>query len=65
MKRILFSMACIFLIHANFAEAGISDKNAKLIRAAKEGNLPGVQTALTDGAESTHRGVVISKAQRP
>jgi len=36
---------------AGLAEADISDKNAKLIQAAKDGNLPAVQTLLAGGAD--------------
>jgi ankyrin repeat protein len=51
MKRILFSIVCIFLIPAVFAEAGMADKNAPLIQAAEKGNLPEVQVALDNGAD--------------
>ncbi len=51
MKRILFSVVCIFLIPAVFAEAGMADKNAPLIQAAEKGNLPEVQVALNNGAD--------------
>ena len=51
MKRILFSMVCIYLISAAFAKADISDKNAQLIQALKNGNLRAVQTALANGAD--------------
>jgi ankyrin repeat protein len=51
MKRILFSIVCIFLIPAVFAEAGMADKNAPLIQAAEKGNLPEVQVALNNGAD--------------
>ena len=51
MKRILFSMVCIFLITAIYVQAGTADKNEKLIQAAEKGNLQEVQAALTDGAD--------------
>lgn len=51
MKRTLFLMVCISLISAGFASADVADKNAQLIQAAKDGNLPVVQTALTDGTD--------------
>jgi ankyrin repeat protein len=51
LKRILFYVVCIFLITTIFAEAGKSDKNARLIEAAGKGNLANVRTALTDGAQ--------------
>ena len=35
--------------------ADMSDKNAQLIQAAKDGNLPAVQTALSEGAEVNAR----------
>ena len=44
-------MVCIFLITAIYAEAGISDKNAKLIQASEKGNFADVQAVLTDGAD--------------
>ena len=44
-------MVCIFLITAIYAEAGISDKNAKLIQASEKGNFADVQAMLTDGAD--------------
>jgi hypothetical protein len=50
MKRIMLSIVCISLIPASFANADVSDKNAQLIQAAKNGNLSAVQTALADGA---------------
>jgi len=48
MKRILFSLVCISLIPAVFAKADISDKNAKLLQAAKDDNLSAVKTALSE-----------------
>ena len=45
MKRILFSIVCISLLLT-----GCADKNAQLIQAAKNGNLPAVKTALAKGA---------------
>ena len=59
MKRILFSIFCILLIPTFFAEAGISDKNDKLIQAAEKGNLQEVQAALAEGADIN--GIVIMK----
>ena len=44
-------MVCLFLITAIYAEAGISDKNAKLIQASEKGNFADVQAVLTDGAD--------------
>ncbi len=44
MKRILFSMVCISLIPAVFADVKVLDKNTQLVQAAKDGNLPAVQT---------------------
>ena len=44
-------MDCIFLVTAIYAEAGISDKNAKLIQASEKGNVADVQAVLTDGAD--------------
>lgn len=46
MKRILFSVVCILLLLT-----GCAKKNAQLIQAAENGNLPAVQTALTEGAD--------------
>jgi len=40
MKRILFSVVCISLATAGFAKADVSDKNAQLIQAAKDGDPP-------------------------
>jgi len=51
LKRILCLMAVVFLVSAAFAEAGISNKNEKLIQAAEKGNIQEVQNALTEGAE--------------
>lgn len=42
---------CISLIFSSFASADVSDKNAQLIQAAKDGNLPATQTLLVDGAD--------------
>ena len=50
-KLIMFSVVCIFLITTFFADAGVTEKNAKLIQAAEKGILQEVQTALTDGAD--------------
>ena len=50
MKRIMFSIVCISLISVAFAKADVSDKNAQLIQAAKDGNLLAVKTALSEGA---------------
>ena len=36
MKRIVFSLMCISLVSVGFAKAGVSDKNAQLIQAAKD-----------------------------
>ena len=44
-------MVCIFLITAIYAEAGISDKNAKLIQASEKGNVADAQAVLIDGAD--------------
>ena len=44
-------MDCIFLVTAIYAEAGISDKNAKLIQTSEKGNFADVQAVLTDGAD--------------
>jgi len=55
MKQILFSIFCILLMSVIFAEAGISDKNDKLIQSAETGNLQGVQTALAEGADINER----------
>ena len=55
MKRILFSLMFVSLISAVFAKADVSDKNARLIQAAKDGNLSAVQAALSDGAEINAR----------
>ena len=57
MKRILFSIVCIFLIPAIFAEAGISDNNANLIQTAEKGNLSAVQTVLIQGADVNAKNV--------
>jgi len=51
MKSILFLLMCICLIPAGLAEAGVSDKNAQLLRAVQDGNLPTVQKLLADGAD--------------
>jgi ankyrin repeat protein len=51
MKRILFSIVCISLISAGLAKADVSDKNAQLIQAAQDSNLPTMQTALAKIAE--------------
>ena len=50
MKRILFSIVCISLLFTACAEVGASDKNAQLIKAAENGDLQAVQTALAEGA---------------
>ena len=50
MKRILFSIVCISLILAAFAKADVSDKNAKLLLAVKDGSVKDVQTLLAEGA---------------
>jgi ankyrin repeat protein len=44
MKRIVFSIMCIALIQAAFADINVPPKNAQLVRAAKDSNLPSVQT---------------------
>ena len=44
-------MVCLFLITAIYAEAGISDKKAKLIQASEKGDFTDVQAMLTDGAD--------------
>jgi hypothetical protein len=46
MKRILFSIVCISLVSACFAGVDVSDKNAQLIKVAKDGNLQAVQKLL-------------------
>lgn len=50
MKRMLFYMIFIYLIPTTFAKSDVSDKNAELIQAAKDGSLAVVQTLLADGA---------------
>jgi hypothetical protein len=46
MRRIRLFYGCIFLLPAIFAQAGTTDKNAQLIKAAVKGNLQEVLTAL-------------------
>src|SRR4030042_2065986 len=55
MKRILFSIVCISLMSAGCADKSVSDKNAQLIQAAKDGSLPAVQTLLAGGADVNAR----------
>ena len=50
-QRIIILVFFIFLVSAVFVNAGVSEKNAKLIQAAEKGILKDVQTALTDGAD--------------
>ena len=51
MKRILFLVIFISLVCCCLAGADVSDKNAQLNKAAMEGNLTAVQTALVAGAD--------------
>jgi len=51
MKRILFLVMFISLVYCCLAGADVSDKNAQLIKAAEDGRLPAVQTALAAGAD--------------
>lgn len=51
MKRISFSIVCIFLISTAFAETNVSDVNIQFIQAANDGDLPAVQTFLSQGAD--------------
>ena len=51
MKRILFLIVSIFLVRVCFAGTDVSDENAQLFQAAKDGNLQTVQTAIANGAD--------------
>ncbi|MFA5292087.1 MAG: ankyrin repeat domain-containing protein [Phycisphaerae bacterium] len=51
MKRILFSIVCISIVSAAFAEPNVPDMNTQLIQAAKKGDLAAVQNLLDSGAD--------------
>ena len=51
MKRILFSLMCISLIPAAFTKVDTPDKRCSIIQAARDGDLPAVQTLLAEGAD--------------
>jgi len=51
MKHILFAIVCISIVSVCFAGSTETDKNAKLIQAAEDGNLQSVKNALSDGAD--------------
>ncbi len=55
MKKNLFSIMCIFLI-TGIANADVSDNNAQLIQAAKDGNLKALKAAIANGAEVNGKG---------
>ena len=50
MKRTLALVFCLSLSGVAFADAGLSEKNGKLIEAARDGNLAAVQSLLNEGA---------------
>jgi ankyrin repeat protein len=55
MKQSLFAIVCISLIFSVFGCADSTDKDARLIKAAKDGDLPAIQTALAGGDDINGR----------